>query len=389
MRAGKASVHRKFGPVENGYRYSYVIQPFVPLFANLTPRWFFPKAKWCSPDPLISFRLTTPTVYGCLSQAPRLPRDGQEIAMSDGFNLAVQAGKISFDRSFFGAPGELVRLSPLVRRIVASNAGPMTFTGTCTYVVGTGEVAIIDPGPDRPDHITALLTALHDETITAIYVTHTHKDHSPGARAIKAATGARILGCAPYDFTSRAAGNPIDAAHDSDYAPDTILRDGGAIEGKNFSLICVETPGHAMNHQAFALPQENALFSGDHVMAWSTSVVVPPDGAMRHYMASLTKLLTRADKIYWPGHGGPVKEPQSFVRALIRHRRGREKSILSRLNAGDTTVPLIVANVYKGLNPALTGAAALSVLAHLEDLVERGLVRMEGSAALGAIYRPA
>ena len=309
--------------------------------------------------------------------------------MSDGFNLAGQAGEISFDRSFFGAPGKLVRLSPLVRRIVAGNAGPMTFTGTCTYVVGTGEVAIIDPGPDRPDHITALLAALHDETITAIYVTHTHKDHSPGARALKAATGARILGCAPYDFTSRTAGNPIDAAHDSDYAPDTILRDGNVIEGKNFSLSCVETPGHAMNHQAFALPQENALFSGDHVMAWSTSVVVPPDGVMRHYMASLTKLLTRDDKNYWPGHGGPVMEPQSFVRALIQHRRGREKSILSRLNAGDTTVPLIVANVYKGLDPALTGAAALSVLAHLEDLVERGLVRMEGSAALGAIYRPA
>jgi glyoxylase-like metal-dependent hydrolase (beta-lactamase superfamily II) len=389
MRARKAAVHRKFGPVGNGYHDSYVVEHFVPLFANLTTRWFFPNAKWCSQDPLISFRLTTPTVYGCLSQAEGQPRDGQKTAMSDGFNLAVQAGEISFDRSFFGAPGKLVRLSPLVRRIVAGNAGPMTFTGTCTYVVGTGEVAIIDPGPDRPDHITALLAALHDETITAIYVTHTHKDHSPGARALKAATGARILGCAPYDFTSRAAGNPIDAAHDSGYAPDTILRDGDAIEGKNFSLTCVETPGHAMNHQAFALPQENALFSGDHVMAWSTSVVVPPDGAMRHYMASLTKLLTRDDKIYWPGHGGPVMEPQSFVRALIQHRRGREKSILSRLSAGDTTVPLIVANVYKGLNPALTGAAALSVLAHLEDLVERGLVITEGALALGGIYRPA
>jgi glyoxylase-like metal-dependent hydrolase (beta-lactamase superfamily II) len=273
--------------------------------------------------------------------------------------------------------------------MVAGNAGPMTFTGTCTYVVGTGEVAIIDPGPDLPDHMIALLAALRGETITAIVVTHTHKDHSPGARALKSATGTRILGCAPHDFRRRAAGNPIDAAHDSGYVPDVILSDGDAVEGKNFTLICVETPGHAMNHQAFALPEENALFSGDHVMAWSTSVVVPPDGAMRYYMASLAKLLARDEKIYWPGHGGPVKAPHIFVRALIQHRRMREKSILSRLRAGDTTVPLIVTNVYKGLDPALTNAAALSVLAHLENLVERGLVRMEGEAALGGIYRPA
>jgi glyoxylase-like metal-dependent hydrolase (beta-lactamase superfamily II) len=202
-------------------------------------------------------------------------------------------------------------------------------------------------------------------------------------------TGARIVGCAPYDFARTAAGNSIGTAHDSTYTPDAILHDGDTVEAGNCSLVCVETPGHAMNHQAFALLQENALFSGDHVMAWSTSVVVPPDGAMRHYMASLAKLLAREDKIYWPGHGGPVKEPQSFVRALIQHRRGREKSILSRLNAGDTTVPLIVTNIYKGLDPALTNAAALSVLAHLEDLVERGLVRTEGASALGGIYHPA
>jgi glyoxylase-like metal-dependent hydrolase (beta-lactamase superfamily II) len=302
---------------------------------------------------------------------------------------ATQAGEISFDRSFEGGPGELVRLSPLVRRMVAGNAGPMTFTGTCTYVVGIGDVAVIDPGPDRPDHIAALLAALRGESITTILVTHTHRDHSPGARALKAATGARIIGCAPHDFGRRAAGDPIDAAQDLGYAPDAILRDGEAIEAGHFSLVCVETPGHAMNHQAFALPQENALFSGDHVMAWSTSVVVPPDGAMRHYMASLAKLLARRDKIYWPGHGGPVTEPQGFVRALIQHRRAREKSILSRLKAGDTTVPAIVANVYKGLDPALTGVAALSVLAHLEDLAERGLVRTEGAGPLAAIYRPA
>jgi glyoxylase-like metal-dependent hydrolase (beta-lactamase superfamily II) len=308
--------------------------------------------------------------------------------MSEHIDTAKQEGEISFDHSFSGAPGELVRLSPLVRRMTAGNAGPMTFTGTCTYVAGTGEVAVIDPGPDRPDHIAALLAALRGETITTILVTHTHRDHSPGARALKAATGAKIIGCAPHDFAHQRSDHPIDAINDSTYAPDVVLRDGEVIEAANFSLVCVETPGHAKNHQAFALPQENALFSGDHVMAWSTSVVVPPDGAMRHYMASLAKLLARQDKIYWPGHGGPVKEPQRFLHALIQHRRVREKAIFSRVEAGDSTVPAIVAKVYKGLDPALTNAAALSVLAHLDDLVERGLVGTEG-AGLGVIYRPA
>jgi glyoxylase-like metal-dependent hydrolase (beta-lactamase superfamily II) len=243
--------------------------------------------------------------------------------------------------------------------------------------------------PDRPDHIAALLAALRGETITTILVTHTHKDHSPGARALRAATGARIVGCAPYHFPRQTIGNAVYAANDFDYAPDVILHEGDAIEGKNFSLVCIETPGHATNHRAFALPQESALFSGDHVMAWSTSVVAPPDGAMRPYMASLEKLLARDDKIYWPGHGGPVAEPQCFVRALLQHRRTRETAILSRIEAGDSTIPAIVANVYEGLDPALANAAAASVHAHIEDLVERALVRTERSVALGALYRPA
>lgn len=179
----------------------------------------------------------------------------------------------------------------------------------------------------------------------------------------------------------------IDAANDSNHAPDLVMRDGDAIEAADFTLVCVETPGHTMNHQAFALPQENALFSGDHVMAWSTSVVTPPDGAMRDYMASLDKLRARDDRIYWPGHGGPVNEPQRFVRGLAQHRRAREKSILSRIGAGDATIAAIVATVYEGLDPALRGAAALSVYAHIEDLVERGLVCAEGPPALGASYR--
>lgn len=300
--------------------------------------------------------------------------------------------EIAFNRCFEAAPGELVRLSPLVRRMVAGNAGPMTFTGTCTYVVGSGQVAVIDPGPDKPEHIAALLDALRGETIATIVVTHTHRDHSPGARALKRATGAKIVGCAPGNFARQGFEREaprLDAANDLDYAPDMIMSEGDAIEAKDFTLVCVATPGHTMNHRAFALPQESALFSGDHVMAWSTTVVVPPDGAMRDYMASLEKLRLRDDKIYWPGHGGPVVEPQRFVRALAHHRRQREHAILSRVRAGDASIEAIVATVYAGLDPALSFAAGLSVFAHLEDLVERELVTVEGPATLGAFYRPA
>lgn len=303
---------------------------------------------------------------------------------------------LSFDRSFEGAPGELVRLSPLVRRMVAGNPGPMTFTGTCTYVVGTGQVAVIDPGPDKEDHIAALLEALRGETITSILVTHTHKDHSPGARALKAATGAKICGCAPCPVSPD--GNHgvtlrLDAANDHDHAPDVVMRDDDRIEGSNYALVCVETPGHTKNHRAFALPQENALFSGDHVMAWSTSIVAPPDGTIRDYMASLEKLRMRDDNIYWPGHGGPVKNPRRFVGALAQHRRTREKSILAHVKNGDTTIETIVAHVYHGLDPRLRKAAALSVLAHLEALIDQGLVVSEGLArgrpTLEGHYRPA
>lgn len=299
---------------------------------------------------------------------------------------------LSFDRSFVGAPGELVRLSPLVRRMVAGNAGPMTFTGTCTYVVGTGEVVVIDPGPDKKDHMTALLKALRGETITSILVTHTHKDHSPGARALKEATGAKICGCPPCPFPSDAGRGAIlrlDAANDRDHIPDLVMRDGDAIEGSGFSLVCIETPGHTADHRAFALPQEKALFSGDHVMAWSTSVVVPPDGRMRDYMDSLEKLRRRDDEIYWPGHGGPVTEPRRFVRALAQHRRHREAAILARVRKGDATIEAIVAHVYEGLDPLLRAAAALSVLAHLEALVEQGRVATGGPTGLDSRYGPA
>lgn len=300
---------------------------------------------------------------------------------------------LSLDRSFEGSPGDLVRLSPLVRRMVAGNPGPMTFKGTCTYVVGSGRVAVVDPGPDSESHIRALLDALRGETITAILVTHTHKDHSPGARLLKDATGARIYGCPPYVAdTGDESTMPyrLDAAHDLDHAPDVVMHDGDSIDGPDFTLVCVETPGHTRNHRTYALMQENALFSGDHVMAWSTSVVAPPDGNMRAYMESLDKVVRREDRIYWPGHGGPVTDPRHYVAALIRHRHERESAILECVGAtAGSTIDAIVTDVYRGLAPDLRRAAALSVLAHLEFLVERGLVTTDRKSTLGATYRRA
>ena len=210
------------------------------------------------------------------------------------------------------APSRAVtRLSPLVRRLVAPNASPFTFNGTCTYIVGRGRVAIIDPGPDDDSHLAALLAAVDGEQVEAILITHTHRDHSLGVKKLRAATGARVVGAAP--FTPRGDGLAgLDSAHDRDYAPDAILADGEPWQGAGYAIDAVATPGHCSNHLCFALREEGALFSGDHVMAWSTSVVAPPDGSMRAYMDSLDKLRGRAETVYWPGHGGPVIEPQRY-----------------------------------------------------------------------------
>jgi len=300
------------------------------------------------------------------------------------------ADDLTFDTRPPGKSGECVRVSPFVRRVVADNAGPITFTGTCSYIVGTGRVAIIDPGPESPEHIDALLQAVRNETVTHVLVTHTHRDHSPAARAIKEATGAEIVGCSPHRSARplfEGEVNMLETSSDRDYAPDRELIEGERIEGPGWSLEAVATPGHMANHLAFALPEEKALFSGDHVMAWSTTVVAPPDGSMGAFMASLDKLRGREETVYWPGHGGPVQEPQRFVRALIHHRRQREVSILNRLAAGDRTIPAIVAAIYQGLKPGLVGAAGLSVFAHLEDLVARGQVATEGIPSLDGEYR--
>jgi glyoxylase-like metal-dependent hydrolase (beta-lactamase superfamily II) len=287
-------------------------------------------------------------------------------------------------------PGRLEQVSPLIRRWVLPNPGPFTFTGTCAYVIGTGRVAIVDPGMGRDGEVAALLTALGSETVRDIIVTHTHRDHSPAARELKQITGAPISGCARH-WSARALHmgerNILDASADMDHVPDREMREGDALEGDGFTLTAVETPGHTMNHLGFRLEEENALISGDHVMAWSTTIVAPPDGSMGAYMASLEKLRGRNETIYWPGHGGPVRDPQRYLRALIGHRRMREASILSVLKTTSADIPALVERMYVGLAPNLKGAAGLSVYAHLEDLVGRGLAVTDGEPTLDGVYR--
>ena len=298
---------------------------------------------------------------------------------------------VPFDLDFAPAAEACLDLSPLVRRVVAGNAGPFTFTGTCSYIVGRGRVAIIDPGPDRPDHVEALLAAVAGETVSHVVVSHTHRDHSPASRAVAAATGAAIVGCGPHRRARPLAAGEADAMEgsgDLDHVPDQPMEEGDAVSGPGWTLRALATPGHTANHLAFALPEEEALFTADHVMAWLTTIVGPPDGSMSDFMASLEKLRPRSDRVYWPGHGGPVTEPDRFVRALIHHRRQREASILNRVGARDGTIPAMVGAIYPKLAPALRGAAGMSVFAHLEDLVGRGLVETDGPPRLDGSYRP-
>ena len=269
--------------------------------------------------------------------------------------------------------GQTMRLSPLVRRVLAPNPGPFTFTGTQTYVVGSGTLVVIDPGPDDPAHLAAILAATVGETIAFIACTHTHRDHSPGAAPLKARTGAEIVGCAPLVLDD--SGPRADAAFDRAYAPDRVLADGESIGADGWTLAALATPGHTSNHLCLALPEEKALFTGDHVMGWSTTVVSPPDGDMAAYMASLALLMDRDDTVYYPAHGEPVTKPQRFVRGLMGHRKQREGQILRLLEKGESEIPAMVAIMYKGLDPRLFPAAGRSVLAHLIDLRDRGAVQ--------------
>ncbi len=273
--------------------------------------------------------------------------------------------------------GHLTARTPLVRRLLAKNPSPFTYTGTGTFVVGHGTVAVIDPGPADPAHLQALLAGLAGETVSHIVITHTHLDHSPAAPALQAATGARITGCAPLVLSDD--GPRADAGFDASYVPDRVMAEGESISGGEgngaWTLTAVATPGHTSNHLCYALAQEKALFTGDHVMGWSTTVVAPPDGDMAVYMASLRKLLDRDDAVYHPTHGEPVTDPQRFVRGLITHRKQRENQILKLLGQGSHTIPAMVAVMYAAIDKRLHGAAGRSVLAHLIDLEQRGIVR--------------
>lgn len=302
------------------------------------------------------------------------------------------AEDIPFNREDAAVAGRAEQLSPLVRRILCDNPGPFTFKGTVTYVVGKDRVAIIDPGPDDPRHIAAVLEAVKGETVEAILVTHTHRDHSPATAAIKAATGAPVYAEGPHRAArplNLGETNVLDASGDKDFVPDIAVKDGDVVSGTGWTIESVFTPGHTANHMAFALREEETLFSGDHVMAWSTSIVAPPDGAMGDYMASLDKLRGREETLFWPGHGGPVREPAKFMRALSHHRKLREAAIMKRLASGDRQIPEIVAAIYEGIDPRLKSAAGLSVFAHLEDLVAKGLATSDGAPSLTGAFRPA
>jgi glyoxylase-like metal-dependent hydrolase (beta-lactamase superfamily II) len=297
---------------------------------------------------------------------------------------------IPFDKSFGLKPDQVQEVAPGVRAIVADNPGPFTFKGTISYIVGHGQVAIIDPGPDDVAHVAALLDAVRGETVTHIFVTHTHRDHSPAAAKIKDATGAKVLAQGPHRPARPLHTGEIrrlDASADLDFRPDIKLADGEIVNGKDWTLQAVATHGHTANHMAYAFREADLLFAGDHVMAWSTTVVAPPDGAMSDYMASLQKLALRSEPVYLSGHGAPVRDAPRYVQHLIRHRQAREASILHRLGKGAADIPTIVRAVYIGLDPRLVGAAALSVLAHLEELVARGAVVTEGPPSIGGIYR--
>ncbi|BEV46666.1 MBL fold metallo-hydrolase [Afipia carboxidovorans] len=297
---------------------------------------------------------------------------------------------IPFNRNFPLKSGVVDRPVPGVRRVLCDNPGPFTFTGTVSYIVGEGRVAIVDPGPDDDAHIAALLDAVRGETVTHIFVTHTHRDHSPAVPKIRQATGATVYAEGPH----RAArpmheGEPPrnKESNDLDFRPDVALTDGEVVSGEGWSLQAVSTPGHTANHMAFAWRERSLIFVGDHVMGWSTTIVVPPDGAMIHFMASLEKLAARPERLYFPGHGPEIEDGPRFADFMIRHRRAREASILHRLAKGDADIPSIVRASYIGIDPRLVSAAGYSVLAHLEDLAERGIVVTDGAPTIAKTYR--
>ena len=294
-----------------------------------------------------------------------------------------------FDTVFEPAYGTAVPVAPNVRRVTGRNPSAFTFFGTNAYVIGTESCFVVDPGPDLDEHLAAILDAVAGRPVEAILLTHTHRDHTGLVRRLAERTGAPILGEGPHRASRAAfAGEDIrlDASGDVDLVLDRRIADGETLRLGGIDVTTIATPGHCVNHLAFQLGGDGLVLSGDHVMVWSTSIVAPPDGAMRDYMASLDRMLARDDRLYLPGHGGPVTKPKPFVRALIAHRRMRERAIIECVSSGDDTIAHIVATVYRTTDRALHGAAGLSVLAHLEDLVERGIVTADGPPTLAARY---
>jgi glyoxylase-like metal-dependent hydrolase (beta-lactamase superfamily II) len=297
---------------------------------------------------------------------------------------------IPFNRNFPLKPGAVEEARPGVRRVLCANPSPFTFSGTVSYILGKGKVAIIDPGPDSEAHAHALLDAVRGETVTHIFVTHTHRDHSPNTARIKAATGATVYAEGPHRASrpryESEKHNPESGA-DRDFRPDVAVKSGDVIEGDGWKLEAVATPGHTANHMAFAWPKRKISFVGDHVMGWSTSIVAPPDGSMVDYMASLDRLAARDEDLYFSGHGPEIPDGPRYVRFLIRHRQAREASILHRLAKGEADIPSMVRAIYIGIDPRLMTAAGFSVLAHLEDLVARGVVATDGDPVIDGTYR--
>lgn len=299
---------------------------------------------------------------------------------------------LELNKEFEPCYGEAVPVARDVLRVTVNNPGPFTFHGTNSYIVGRDALAVIDPGPEDDAHLRTLLAAIGGRPVSHIFVSHTHRDHSPLAARLAAETGATVAAEGPH----RSARplrigeiNPLDASADTDFEPDIVLRDGDMIEGDGWAIRTVHTPGHTANHAAFALEGTGILFSADHVMAWATTIVAPPDGAMADFMESLEKLLERDDGIYLPGHGGAVARPAQFLRGLRTHRKMRERAIVERLRAGDRTIADMVRVIYRDTDPRLHGAAGLSVLAHLEDLVAQGRADTEGAPAIDGIFAPA
>lgn len=299
---------------------------------------------------------------------------------------------LKFDSSFEPSYGKAVPVAPGVQRITARNPSPFTFHGTNSYVIGADTLAVLDPGPDDSKHFHTLLETIAGRPVSHIFVSHTHRDHSPLAARLKAETGAVLVAEGPHRPARPlriGETNPLDASADTDFVPDLRVKDGETVNGDGWAMKTVLTPGHTANHAAFALEGTGILFSADHVMAWATTIVAPPDGSMSDYMASLDKLLARDDRLFLPGHGGPVTTPRTFLRGLKAHRKMRERAILDRLHKGDRSIKEMVAAIYRDTDPRLHGAAGLSVLAHLEDMSARGVVRTDGEPSIDGLFLPA